>query len=158
MSYERAKRILVVCLMLYAVIGFGAHATSTGTEDAYPFFSWFLFVTVPPRVQSGFDIMLVSTKGKSLEAPVPLVSRPDIFSSEEMSEQRLSAITEMLARSIQGQEDGRISELRRQLEAPFSSQASYIVREYTYDPLLYFKTKQVASSTVLAEFRVEKEL
>ena len=156
MSYIRAKKILASFLVLYAFIGFTAHTMSTSTEDVYPLFSWFLFVTVPPRIQSGFDIMLVSVQGKRLETPVPLLSRPDIFSNEKISEQELSFITENLARSIWGQQGERISEVRQQLEANFTTQASYVVREYTYDPLEHFKSGRIASSTVLAEFRIGK--
>ena len=156
MNYIRAKKILASFLVLYAFVGFTAHTMSTSTEDVYPFFSWFLFVTVPPRIQSGFDIKLVSVEGKRLESPTPLFERPDVFSGEEMSEQGLSSVTEMLARSIRGQQGERVSGVRQQLESNFTTQASYIVREYTYDPLEYFKHKSIASSTILAEFRVGK--
>lgn len=156
MNYLRTKKILAMFLILYAFIGFGAHTTSTATEDAYPFFSWFLFVTVPPRTQSGFDVMLVSVNGKRLETPAPLLSRPDVFAGDGLTEQYLSALTERLAHSVRGRRSEQISETRRGLETRFSTEASYAVRAYTYDTLEYFKTKQVASSTVLAEFLVEK--
>ncbi len=156
MNYGRTKKALVILLASYAFIGFGAHATSTGAEDAYPFFSWFLYVTVPSRVQTGFDSMLVSVNGKRLETPLPLLDRPDIFSKGELTEQRLSALIEELAYAIRARQSGHTSALREKLETHFNTQASYIVREYTYDPLEYFKNKRIASSTVLMEFQVGK--
>ncbi len=156
MNYARTKKTLLVFLTLYAFVGFGAHIASTSTEDAYPFFSWFLFVTVPPRTQSGFDITLVSVDGKRLETPAALLGRPDVFSSDGLTEQYLSALAERLAHSIRGRRNDQITETRRELETHFNVEASYAVRAYTYDTLKYFKTKQIASSTVLAEFLVEK--
>ncbi len=156
MNYTNAKKTIATFLILYAFVGFGAHATSVSTEDAYPFFSWFLFVTVPPRIQSGFDIMLVSVDGERLETPVHLLDRPDVFSSEGVTERELSEITQRFAHSIRGKRHEQISELRRMLEVHFSTHASYAVREYSYDPLEYFKNKKVSSSIILAEFLVGK--
>ncbi len=157
MNYTNAKKVLMTCLLLYAAIGFGAHATRTSTEDVYPFFSWFLFVTVPPRIQSEFDIVLVSVDGNRLDTPAPLLERPEVFSGGAMSLQGLSAIAEQLARSVQEQRGERTSALRRELDTHFiNSRASYVVRENTYDPIEYFKNKRIASSTILAEFRVGK--
>lgn len=156
MSYEHTKKALLIFLVVYAFIGFGAHATSTSTEDAYPFFSWFLFVTVPPRIQSGFDIVLVSVDGERLETPVSLLESPDVFLSEGIAEQNISALTERFVHAIRGRRNEDIVVLRQELEAQFNKHISYAVREYSYDTLEYFKNKRIASSTILAEFLVGK--
>ncbi len=156
MNYERGKKAVTIFLVTYALVGVGAHITSTSTEDAYPFFSWFLFVTVPPRVQSGFDIMFVSIEGKRLETPLPLLSRPDVFLSEGISGRDLSTISERLAHSITGRRNDQITAIRGEIETHFARQASYVVRAYSYDTLEYFKSGRIATSTVLAEFLVEK--
>src|SRR3989344_4062824 len=156
MSYERTKKVLTTFLVLYTFIGVGAHVTSVDTEDAYPFFSWFLFVKVPPRIQTGFDVVLVSVDGKRLETPAPLLSRPDVFGSEGLTERDLSAMTGQFARLIRGKRNEQIAEARREFEARFNTRVSYAVREYSYNTLEYFKNKNIASSTVLAEFLVAK--
>lgn len=157
MNYGRTKRTLITFLISYAFIGFGAHITSASNEDAYPFFSWFLFVTVPPRVQSGFDIVIVSAHGQKLEIPAFPLNRPDVFVSGGLTEGDISALAERLGRSVLGRQDREVLGVRSELETHFNTpRATYVVREFTYDPLEYFKSKSVASTTVLAEFTVGK--
>lgn len=155
MSYERTKRLLAGFLVLYALIGFGAHVTHTSSEDVYPFFSWFLFVTVPPRVQAKFDFVLISVNGQNIETPVSPLSRPDVFSPEGVTEQNLSELAEHLRKALQVNDTGDVTYVRGEFEKHFTvSRASYGVRETTYNPIDYFKNGTVASSTVFAEFNV----
>lgn len=151
MTYTRTKYLLIIFLMLYALIGVSAHITSNAQEDTYPFFSWFLFVTVPARTQTGFDFMITSVNGEHFDSPVSLLSRPDLFSSGDLSAQRISELAQRLGQALRDNRQDTAAAARTALESHFTTpHTTYLVREFTYSPIEYFKTGATASTSVLA--------
>ena len=70
MTYEHAKQTVFIFLAGYCCVGLLAHVaniTHNTPEDLYPFFSWFLFVRVPSRVQFDYEARMSAGAGKSRE-------------------------------------------------------------------------------------------
>jgi len=145
MPYARARTAALIGLSIYIAVGFSAHVLSNGGEDAYPFFSWFLFVNVPQRVQSGFDVVVVDGMGAQS------LTESDAFFGDGMMRDIL-ALENRLGRAVKGGNPLEIAEARRELESFLSGPVTYRVREITYDPLEYFSSKAVLEATVLAEY------
>lgn len=158
MNYDTMKKSVLAFLAVYALIGLIAHTTRSGNEDVYPFFSWFLFVNVPARTQSAYDIVLISAHGEKLSVPVSLLERPDVFAAQGMSAQGLSVISERLGHAHRQARRADLLRTRADLETHFIiPDATYALREYTFDPLEYFKRGTVASTTLLAEFTIGEQ-
>lgn len=150
MDYATRKTFALLFLLLYAGIGFTAHAVSGDRgEDAYPFFSWFLFVNVPQRVQTGFDVQVTAIDGQPV-APVSILVS-DAYRNE-LRAREIVALESRLGDALKygGTQEG--TDARRALESGFTKNVTYRVREITYDPLAYFKDKTVLRETILAEF------
>jgi len=152
MSYSQAKAFVLMFLCGYAFLGILAHATSRGEEDVYPIFSWFLFVNVPPHMQSGFDVNILSVSGKPVAQPNEILVRPEIFALNGLMTRDIISLKRDLARAVIEHRTGDIAILRARLESHFHSKTVYMLSETRYDALDYFLTKQVATSTPIVTF------
>ncbi len=158
MTFARAQAIAIIFLCLYAGIGFTAHLAAREAEDVYPFFSWFLFVTVPQRSQSSFDIRIIAVDGKELDPPQLLFQNAEAFMRPDPAKRDMLALAlaQALGRALRQENQIEIERFREQLASRFIIPVTYEVREIGYDPIEYFKSKSVATSTILGTFTTGK--
>lgn len=156
MRYERAKRVLLGFLAAYALIGFWAHLTSADQEDAYPFFSWLLFIRAPQHEQEIYDIRVIAVEGKKLETPRSLVDMPDVYDVSNVSYKEIPEAARNIGVAIRSNNQAMLDELLNALDASFKASAVYEVQKQTVDPLEYFLRKTAATSTTIAVFEVRK--
>jgi hypothetical protein len=146
MDFARKKAVALVCLIVYVCIGFSAHALSPESENAYPFFSWFLFVQVPPRVQTGFEVRVVLATSTQ-----PIRTSAD-FDAHGLMQRDIIMLEARIGHAVKGGNPEEIRTAREGLEARMTSGAKYELVEITYNPLEYFKNKTTHGESVLAQF------
>ncbi len=149
MSYITTKRCIALFLAAYFAIGVAARLTSSGTEDVYPFFSWFLFAEVPSRFQSSFVIMIREIDGQKQEPPAPLSQFPQLYGGGGPGE--LFALVQAFGRSVQGH-DTNAPRIRREIETRFGRPVAYDLVAQRYDALKKWRTNE-AEEKVVASFK-----
>ena len=70
MTYKVLKTTVILFLLGYFSVGVSAYFLKKGTEDFYPFFSWFLFNEVPKRNQVDFDLVIRQTGTEKFESGI----------------------------------------------------------------------------------------
>lgn len=142
MGLIQQKTVAILFLALYAGIGFSAHALSGEKgEDAYPFFSWFLFVNVPQRVQTGFDVRIGNLR---------LLDSPEFRSG--LMRREAATLENRIGEAVKSGSAQRIQAARRDIESRLPAGTTYLVREITYDPLEYFTAKSTLRESIIGEF------
>lgn len=152
MTYKNLKFSVVSFLILYFVIGITAHATRRGTEDVYPFFSWFLFVEVPPRIQSGFDIRVISIEAKALDAPQSLSGTDPVFIQSGLTDKALRDISNGLGQAIMSKNEASLTMYKNLFESKLARSISYEVSAVEFNPIDRVLSKKVSARNVLGEF------
>gem|GEM_PF-2247105 len=147
MNYATGKGYAILFLTLYASIGFATHALSNNSgEDAYPFFSWFLFVNVPPRIQTGFDVHTVEVNSSQS------LRQSALFRDEGLMRRDIVALENRIGQAAKSGNAEEIRSARRSIESRLPAGTVYRVREITYDPLKYFISKSVLIESTVSEF------
>lgn len=153
--YETAKKIAFGFIIAYFCIGVTAHATSRSQEDVYPFFSWFLFANVPPRIQSGFEIEVTSVEGKKLASPERLAASSPLFKKGEVSEKYLGELSERLGYAVTRRDAGAIEATSKELGSRLVKPAGYQISQVTFNPIDKWARGETISRTVIASFSHE---
>jgi len=152
-SYEIVKKILILFLVTYFVIGVAARFLSAGTEDFYPFFSWFLFIRVPLRVQSDFSIQIHEFGEKKFETPVFVDELSGVYDTDAYSRTQYHNLIQRLALSIKRREKNQIIKLREELEKKFILRpVVYGVVERKFNTIEHWKTGAVIEIISIAKF------
>lgn len=152
MTFKRAKSAALIFIAAYFTVGIGAHLTAKSTEDLYPFFSWFLFSRVPPRIQSEFEIRILEINDKNINPPVRLREDSEVFKSGGTSEKELHDISERLGRAALSKNEEDIALARRELESKLVKSISYEVSHIDFDILDRWQNGKVISERSLARF------
>lgn len=153
MTYISYRNLALTFLCIYALIGAGAHLTRTSTEDVYPFFSWSLFVQVPPREQDAFVALVVADGGERLETPVPLAHFSG-FSMEGLNTSTLGAHIHQLGHALGTTDTAKAAKLQRALDERFARPVTYAIVHERFHPMEKFLFGSVSTSTVVRIFEV----
>ena len=153
MIYKRSVAASFLFLALYASIGFGAYVTSGRSfERAYPFFSWFLYVSVPQHIQGGYDIVVTAENGKTLPQPLPLTDANARFLDMHIAEQDVVNAAREFGRALEANRPADAADVRNMLEAHMITSLTYEVRKIQFDSLDYFKHGTIIRNKVLGTF------
>lgn len=156
MSYRILGQLIIVFLVVYFSVGIAARFLSRGTEDFYPFFSWFLFTTVPPRIQTDYAIRIVEAGGKKFDPPVFFERADDVYEKGDRSVAEYSRLTRSLAMSVRGNQKEEVERLRSALERKFLVYpVVYEAVEVTFSPIERWKTGEVLGVKTLATFAAQ---
>ncbi|MEN9561391.1 MAG: hypothetical protein RIQ56_664 [Candidatus Parcubacteria bacterium] len=151
-EYPTARNCVFVFLVTYALIGFGAHIFSKGQEDVYPFFSWFLFVQVPQRIQDGYEVRVTILSGEKKHSSPLLQESIGASTSLNYPAREVIRLGNELGRALKQGEDARVLAYRTLLEAMLTKPCEYEVREVRYDPREYYLSKTTKETLVLARY------
>lgn len=149
MTYRSTLQYALIFLALYALIGMAGHATRTGTEDVYPFFSWSLFARVPERIQNDFEIVVLTVRGKELTAPTEAREIPGLVDAGVNYQIYTQRVRE-LGRALGGEYD--VPRERGAFESMLTMPVVYEVRAIQYNPIDRFLTGKTVSSSTLGTF------
>lgn len=151
MPYKRAVMLVYAFLLLQASFGFTAHILSTGQEDAYPFFSWFLFVHVPERTQSSFEARVREVDGKELPYATELTGVPNLMHpTEKMNVVRRDV--QALGHALKTADNAAVEVARAHFERHLTKSARYEILELTFDPIQRVRTGAIVRSEILSVF------
>lgn len=151
MPYKRAVVLVYAFLLLQASFGFTAHVLSTGPEDAYPFFSWFLFVHVPERTQSSFEARVREVDGIELPHAPELTIVPNIMHpTEKMNVVRRDI--QALGHALKTADETAIEAARMRFERHLTKSVRYEILELTFDPIERVRTGAIERSEILSVF------
>jgi hypothetical protein len=151
MSYKTTKGTTIAFLTLYVAIGIGNHFASHGQEDLYPFFSWFLFVEVPNRVQENLEVAITSAETMRLSSPVEIGTLPGIFKPGTDID-HIRNLSMRLAQALSEKNSPIFDSLQRELEMNFAMPVTYQIRRVRFDVIERFKSGIVLSVEPVAEF------
>lgn len=153
MSYPLFKFLLLAGLVTYFVVGVSARVLTEGDEDTYPFFSWFLFSKVPPRIQDDYLIKILEYRGQTQTPPLLVEKTPGIFNSARSLAEYFQ-MTRNLGVAVKRGDTKEISRYRTHIENNlFSSQKlKYQVLEVRYNLIDRYRNGSLLSSQEIAVF------
>lgn len=153
MTYEALKKYLLLFLIIYFSTGLLARYFSEGTEDVYPFFSWFLFSKVPSRIQTDFAIRIHQFGGKQFEPPIFLEKAEDIYDTTLYSTAEYHRLIQQLAMSAKQNRSEETEYFRSKLEKTFVAHpVVYEAVEIKYNPIDRWKRGQLIKVKSIAIF------
>ena len=157
MSYRAAKISVLLFLAVYFCTGMLARFFSKGVkgvEDVYPFFSWFLFVEVPHRIQSEYGIRFLEIGGKTLDPPlffekaVGAAYNPTRRPAEEYHH-----LIQLLGGAVKRKDAQETARLRAEIEKEIlDHSAVYEISEIIFNPVERWRNGSVMEIKPLAEF------
>lgn len=154
-SFSVLKILAFAFLALYFSVGVGARLLSTGEEDFYPFFSWFLFSHVPQRVGNDFAINILKINGEVVKTPIPFEHAKNIYNTSR-SLAEYNQYIRQLGNALKQNNMEEISRIRRWLENNFTAyNVTYEVSEITFDLIERFRSGKVIESKSLGQFNKE---
>ena len=153
MSYIGLKIFLVSFLVLYCTGGFLSHQRKP-EQEVYPFFSWFLFPSVP-YIQTEFVILIHEFNGKTIEPPRFSTEIKGVLSFHGAGYYK---ITQELGRGILNENEDKIENLREQFEKLFLSHpVLYEVVQITFDPIERWKTEKILHKKSISMFHTQEK-
>ncbi len=155
MIYHRDKLILIFFFLVYVMVGIGAHFFADRGRGIYPFFSWFLFVEIPPRIQTSFELFVTEFQGEPVFPAVPLKDLTSISLGMGNTKKFFYLLVDRLGRAIQ---DGNLKEVERirvDLEAYLNGVSVYEVREINFNPVARFRSETVLSESSVGIFKTK---
>ncbi len=153
MTYARAQYALVFFLLFYSAVGFGAHFSSS-SQGVYPFFSWFLFVEIPSRVQTNFELFVTELSDRTVDFPLHPEELPGVLWGG-VEKKNFNILVRRLGEAIKGKQAESVDELRRELELYLPGVVSYEVQEVVFNPIQRFRFGDSFSSESIGRFRKE---
>lgn len=147
---ETLKALVLGSLALYLVLGI-LLARGRG-EEAYPFFSWFLFERIPnPEREYTIDIHMVGDK--KYEPALPFWQAGTYFSGSHSSPIEYFNTIQRLGLAIEQKDEARIARERALLEAPFGGKPlSYDVSSAVRNPLDFYKTQKYRDQKLMITY------
>jgi len=153
MSYKLLKKVVIVFLAAYFSVGLLARFLSIGTERFYPFFSWFLFTRVPPRIQTSFDLRIYEFEGKQFDPPIFFEKAGSVYKKNSRLMAEYRNLIQRLGTAAKQNRKDEITQLRRELEANFLSHpVIYDIVEIRYNIIEYWKSGHIIEAKQIAIF------
>lgn len=138
-SFNRFKLALVLGLIGYACIGLASLATPK--SEIFPFYSWFLFASVPGQ-EKKYGLLIISVNGRSLPTPQLFEEAGDwVQISHSVNAQK---VIQMMGLALRKNDLKLFEESRAILESRFlRSSTEYRLVKLRYAPLERFKNRSV---------------
>ncbi len=154
-SYEAMRAIVIASLIVYFIAGLHERFIRHGGET-YPFFSWYLFAAIPNYQEQAFTIRILSLGDTVYDPPLVFSQTGPIFKRLRQSPTEYTPIINTLGWSIVHKR-GNTAEIRQRLEQMFGGlRARYELLMVAYDPVDFWKSGTVASSTVLGVYDTDR--
>jgi hypothetical protein len=148
-TYSLTARAILGFLCLYFVLG-GVAFLTTPDHEAYPFFSWALFRSVPQRTDWSATLRVTSADGTELSRPLPLAEASEYFDASKVD--NYNFWLRQFVVGIELKDSGIETEARRRIEAGFTAPVTYELVKLTIDTVNYWKTGRVAGESVVGTF------
>lgn len=152
MSYSSVKKCAVIFLLIYFTTGVLARLLTRGNEDFYPFFSWFLFSDVPPRIQYGYAVRMDQIGDEKFSPPVFFEKTP-AFAKKSVSSGEFYNLTQLFGQSIAHHQTDETDRLRKRIEQNLPPRSVYEIVGVEYDVIKHFDTGEVTKVDILGTFR-----
>lgn len=152
MRYQQLQQCVIIFLVLYAAIGLGARFLSTETEDVYPFFSWFLFERVPPRVQTDMEVLVHAVGKDPFPSPLPFREVVALHNPARSKAWYYTTI-QQLGNALEKKRADEAALLRKTFEETFIHKpVTYEVVQQTYNPIDRFLYHRIIEQRSLGVF------
>lgn len=157
MSYRAAKISVLLFLAVYFCTGMLAQFFAKGVEDAYPFFSWFLFSRVPLRIQSEYAIRFLEIGGKTVDPPLFFKKAPGALRNKERrSPDEYYVLVQSLGGAVKRKDAEETARLRLEIEKEMLDHpAVYEISEIIFNPVELWRNGSVMEIKPLAEFTLK---
>jgi hypothetical protein len=149
MTYNVLRWGLFLLLGIYAIVG--VTTDSLPQREVYPFFSWRLFDEIP-QTQRHYSIRILAYNGRAFEPPVWLSDAARTVASELVLTPAYHLIVQRLGEAIARGDTAGVSAQRRNLERIFEKPARYEVVHIMFNPLAFFRTREVMDLQLLESF------
>ena len=117
MSYKQIYQYLFISFTIFYLVvsNLGYLLRFKSTREFFPFYNWFLFVTVPNPIQSDCGLIVHEFQGKKLEKPTLFKDLPEFVVNTGLKSKAKTHIRNMCDAYKNGEEN-RFVRLRSELE------------------------------------------
>ena len=157
MNYDRAKKLALIFLLSYLLIGMsneyiGEEVFNSGAEW-YPVFSWDLFSSVPNE-KTDYHMRIVRLGPTNYDPPLPFRETSALFDSIGASPTEYTPLINKLGRAAEESDQTQIDFYSAKVRAIFGDRPyAYEILKVRYDPVEYWR----ASSYLETELIFEEE-
>jgi hypothetical protein len=155
-GYNRLKRLIIVLIVSYFIIGISTEVIFAEHGRAMPpFFSWFLFKHVPNEKYSTMStIRILSARGRTFSPPMLYGKAYGIVKDPNSGKSRL--LITQLANNLEVGNESEAEKLRKGFEENFLLKPThYEVVHLKFNPLDFYKEGKIHEIIRLGEFRYE---
>lgn len=153
-EYNKLKFIVLFVIVFYFFAGLSTEIFLSGREkDFPPFFSWFLFDTVPnEKYTTKYTLLIVDVNGKLFNPPVfynqakGIVKEPDSPKARDLIRYLATSLVRNDSESIE-----RYRKLLEQIYLPRNTHYEVVAADY--NPIVLFKTGKYEKIEKLEEFK-----
>lgn len=149
MSYNTLKVFVLGFLLVY--FAGGLFTRRFPKEEVYPFFSWSLFDRMP-NSHITYTIRVHRYSQERFNPPKFFADAAYMFSGTDNSPSRYDVIIQDLGESLERKDADEILTNRKRLEVHMNDDVEYEVIKVTYNPLKFWKDREVTEMVHLGFF------
>lgn len=152
LSWGGKKALVALFLLVYLLGGLATRAfTDEAAQEAYPFFSWYLFADVPDQSFT-YTVDVRSLNGVTYPTPLSWAKVPQLFNGWTQSPTHYLHLIKLLGQAVEKGDGVEVQTERTQFEKIFyGSRASYEVVKVEGNPVERWQHTD-ATGTVIAIF------